>query len=212
PRGREWLVAAAGLLGAAVFLRPVLISPVHHSLRPGDHALDGPIRALPAELTMLNDLSVFTDLWRKKQPFGFVGEPGGRPADPDAYLLYFSDDGTWGRELREGRAGFWLRGGRPAEVILRAFDLAEVRQVRLRVTGGPAGDAVEARLCGASGGAVVGPGETKEITLPAGHGLRYYDTYLYVLRLRSRRGGPVGGRSLGAFVEIALDVRPRPSP
>jgi len=197
-------------VGAVVFLRPVLLSPVQHSLRPGDHALSGPIRSLPAELTMLNDLSVFTDLWRKKQPFGFVGDPRGRPADPDAYFLYFSDDGTWGKELREGRAGFWLRGGRPAEVILRAFDLAEVRQVRLRVTGGPAGDEVEARLGRASGRAVVGPGQTAEIALSAGRGLRYYDTYLHVLHLRSRRGGTVGQRSVGAFVELALDVGPWP--
>ena len=210
PRGREWLVTAAGATGVAVFLWPILVSPMHHSLRPGDHALRAPFRALPAELTMLNDLSIFTDLWRKKQPYGFVGDPRGRPADPDAYALYFPDDGTWGREDWEGRAGFWLRAGQPAEVILRAFDLAPVRQVRVFVTGGPRGDEVTARLRGSEGRVVVGPGETAEIVLPAGQGFPYYDTYLYVLHFRSERGAPYesGGRSRGAFLRLVLDVGP----
>jgi hypothetical protein len=208
PRGREWLVTAAGAIGLGVFLWPILLSPMHHSLRPGEHALRASFRALPAELTMLNDLSVFTDLWRKKQPYGFVGEPRGRPADPDAYTLYFVDDGTWGREERQGRAGFRLRAGQPAEVILRAFDLAPVRQVRVFVTGGPGGDAVTARLGSGDGRVLVGPGETREIVLPAGRGFRYYDTYLYVLHFRSEPGAPDPSGSRGAFLRLVLDVGP----
>ncbi len=111
PARRAWAIAAGALVAAAVFLAPLLASPVHHSLRPGDHATRGAFRYLPAELTMLNDLSVFTETWRKKRPFGFVGNPQ-RPADPDAYFLYFMDDGTFGKEEWAGRAGFWLRGRR----------------------------------------------------------------------------------------------------
>ena len=134
-------MGAGALLAAAVFLAPVLASPVAHSLRPGAHATRGAFRFLPAELTMLNDLSVFTETWRKKRPFGFVGNPE-RGADPDAYFLYFLDDGTFGKEEWAGRAGFWLRGGASAEVVLRAFDLAPVERVVLRVAGGPLGDTV----------------------------------------------------------------------
>src|SRR5262249_37759070 len=74
PRGREWLVAASGVVGATLFVGPILAAPLHHSLRPGDHATRGAFRVLPAELTMLNDLSVFTETWRKKQVFGFMGD------------------------------------------------------------------------------------------------------------------------------------------
>ena len=206
PRGREWLVSAAGLVGLGVFLWPILLNPMWHSLRPGDHAMSPSFRALPAELTMLNDLSVFTDLWRKKQPYGFVGDPRGRPADPDAYFLYFTDDGTYGREVLDGRPGFWLKAGEPAEVVLRAFDLAPVRRVRVRVTGGPRGDAVTLRLGAASARVAVGPGETAEMAVPAGRGLRYYDTYLFVLRCRSEREAPDLSGSRGAFVELLLEV------
>jgi hypothetical protein len=207
-RRAGWVVAGA-VAAAAVFLAPVLASPVRHSLRPGDHAIGPVFRVLPAELTMLNDLSVFTEPWRKKRPFGFVGNPQ-RPADPDAYFLYFLDDGTFGKEEWAGRSGFWLRGGASAEVVVRAFDLAPVERLVVRVSGGPLGDAVTARLGWRSGRVTVGPGQAAEIELPAGRGVRYYDTYLHVLRLDSRRGARLGdGRAVGAFVDVRLVMGPR---
>jgi hypothetical protein len=207
PLRARWVVAAA-VAGAAVFLAPLLASPVRHSLRPGDHATRAAFRILPAELTMLNDLSVFTEPWRKKRPFGFVGNAE-RHADPDAYNLYFLDDGTFGKEEWAGRPGFWLRSGASAEVVVRAFDLAPVERVVLRVAGGPLGDTVTARLGWRSRRVSVGPGQLAEVELPAGRGVRYYDTYLHVLRLRSRRGAALAdGRSVGAFVDVRLVMGP----
>jgi hypothetical protein len=207
PRRGAW-VGLAGLAGAAVFLAPLLWAPVAHSLAPGAHAMRPAFRALPAELTMLNDLSVFTEPWRKKRPFGFTGNAA-RHADPDAFFLYFMDDGTWGREDWAGRAGFWLRGGASAEVVVRAFDLAPVERIVLRVRGGPRGDQVTARRGLRSVGASVGPGEERELELRVGRGVRYYDTYLHTLRLASRRGAPLAdGRVAGAFVDLRLVMGP----
>ena len=207
-RRAGWVLAGA-VLAAGVFVAPMLRSPVEHSLRPGDHATRGAFKVLPAELTMLNDLSLFTETWRKKRPFGFVGTAE-RGADADAYHLYFLDDGTFGKEEWAGRTGFWLRGGASAEVVLRAFDLAPVERVVLRVVGGPRGDTVTARLDWRSGRVTVGPGQVAEIELPAGRGLRYYDTYLHVLHLSSRRGGPLADRrEVGAFVDARLVMGPR---
>ena len=210
PPGRERLFAAVGAPLGLVFVAPLLASPLHHSLHPGNHATRAPYTLLPAELTMLNDLSAFVDPWRKKRPFGFVGDPGGpRHADPDAYALYFMDDGTWGKETFAGREGFWLRGGERAEVVLRAFDIAPVETVVVRLVGGPIGDVVDVRLGLRSARASVGPGEVKELVLDSGRGVRYYDTFLQALRFRSRRGGPLlQGRSVGAFVEIRLVTGP----
>jgi hypothetical protein len=209
PARRAWWVGAGSVAGVAVFLAPVLASPVRHSLHPGDHATRAAFKALPAELTMLNDLSVFTEPWRKKRPFGFVGNPE-RPADPDAYFLYFLDDGTFGKEEWRGHAGFWLRSQASAEVVVRAFDLAPVDRVVLCVTGGPLGDSVTARLGWHSARVTVGPGQTGEIALPVGRGVRYYDTYLHVVRLRSRRGARLAdGRAVGAFVTVRLVMGPR---
>jgi hypothetical protein len=209
PPRRAWWVAGGAGAAAAVLLVPVLAAPVRHSLRPGDHASRPAFKALPAELTMLNDLSAFTEPWRKKRPYGFVGSSE-RHADPDAYFLYFLDDGTFGKEQWAGRTGFWLRSGASAEVVVRAFDLAPVERVVLRVAGGPLGDTVTARLRGSSRRVTVGPGELIETELPAGRGVRYYDTFLHVLHLDSRRGARLAdGRSVGAFVDVRLAMGPR---
>ena len=81
-------------------------------------------RRLPAEQTMLNDLAIFTEPWRKKRPYGDTeGDPHkGWPADPKSYFLYFFDDGTYGQETHADVKGFWLRGEGRAEVLLRALE------------------------------------------------------------------------------------------
>jgi hypothetical protein len=215
PRGREWLVAAAGLLAGLVFLAPILRHPVQRSLNAGDHALRGPLLALPAELTMLNDLAVFTDLARKKQPYGDTEGDAhkGWPADPKSYYLYFFDAGAYGREARGGEEGFWLRGAGAAEVLVRALE--PVRAMTLTVTGGPAGDDVSVSCGGTTVRTQVKPGESRVLTLEPAQGFVYYDTFLYDLHLRSRRSAPdpaQPSRTLGSFVKITLEVNRRPRP
>jgi hypothetical protein len=207
PRGRgAWVAAAAAVMGG-VLLAPVLGSPVHHSLRPGDHATRPAFRVLPAEITMLGDLSVFGDVWRKRRPYNAPGgDPARRPPGaPPSYFLWFPDDGTFGQEESFGEEGFWLRGGEPAEVVLQA--LAPAARIRLVVTAGPAGDIVTARLGRERHRLVLPPLRTREIVFedppPA---LGYYGTSLYPLRLGSRYGGSTESdkRMLGSFVYIEL--------
>lgn len=212
PRGGAWPVACGGLVGATVLLGPVLLSPLHHSLRPGDHAMSPAFRTLPAELTMLNDLSVFTEPWRKKRPVGDTEGDAHRhwPADPRSYYLYFTDRGTWGRAEHLGAAGFWLRGGERAEVLLRALE--PVSLLTVRVTGGPVGDRVSVATGRATTTLEVAAGETQEAELRPGSPFVYKDSFVHVLRLRSTRGsaGPeFPDRKLGAFVELRLETVPR---
>jgi hypothetical protein len=219
PRGRERLVAATALVSVTFLVGPILSAPVTAALHPDRHALRAVFRAFPAELTMLNDLSMFSQMWRKKQRFGDTeGDPHkGWPADPKAYYLYFLDDGTYGREEADGSPGFWLRGGSSAEIVLRALE--PVRRMRLDVTGGPAGDEVTVRLGPQKVGLALAAGQRGAATLEVGAGFPYYDTFLHVLDLRSRRGAAISGvgvpadsRSLGAFVRISLEVEKRPHP
>ncbi|HSD27442.1 MAG TPA: hypothetical protein VLL75_09055 [Vicinamibacteria bacterium] len=213
PRGRGgWGAGAAALAGVAL-LAPVLASPVHHSLRPGDHGTRPAFRHLPAEKTMLGDLSVFADVWRRRRPYNAPGgDPARRPPGaPPSYFLWFPDDGTYGQEESFGEEGFWLRGGQSAEVVLQA--LAPTSRVRLIVTAGPAGDIVTARLGRERHRLVLPPLRTREIVFedptPA---LGYYGTSLYPLRFGSRYGGPTESdkRMLGSFVRIVLADRPTP--
>ena len=211
PRGRGgWAAGAAAVVGATL-LGPVLASPALHSLRPGDHATGAAFRRLPAEITMLGDLSVFADVWRKRRPYNAPGgDPARRPPGaPPSYFLWFPDDGTFGQEESFGEEGFWLRGGESAEVVLQS--LAPPARISLVVTAGPAGDIVTVRLGRERQRLVLPPLRTREIVFedprPA---LGYYGTSLYPLRFGSRYGGPTEAdkRTLGSFVRIVLVDRP----
>ena len=213
PRGREVIVAMSGLLSLIFFTGGLLMAPMHHSLNPGDHATRWPFRWFPAELTMLNDLGVFGEPWRKKVP---VGDPYGDPrkpgsADPSAYFLYFPDDGTFGRDELEGRTGFWLRGGSQAEVFLRALE--PVRRVAFLVTGGPSGDEVTLSLDGREARMRLRAHETRNVVLEPGRGFPYKDSFVHVLRLRSGQGGMArhgeSERWVGSFVSASLEVEKR---
>jgi hypothetical protein len=206
-RRGAWVALGAGAVTGALLV-PVLASPVHHSLVPGEHAVRPAFRALPAELTMLSDLSVFTDIWRKRRPYN---APGGdptrtRPGAAPAYFLWFLDDGTFGQESSFGEEGFWLRGGVDADVVLQA--LGPLRRIRVRATAGPAGDIVTVRLGRQRRRLVLPPLRTQEIALGApSPALGYYRTDLYLLRFDSRYGGstPEDPRRLGSFVRIVLE-------
>jgi hypothetical protein len=206
PRARGGWAAAAALLGGAL-LAPILASPVHHSLRPGEHATWAAFRQLPPELTMLGDLSVFTDVWRKRRPYDHPDtDPAHRARGaPTPYFLWFLDDGTFGQEESFGEEGFWLRGGESAQVVLQA--LGPHSRVRLLVTAGPAGDIVTARLGSERERVVLPPLRTREIVFPSPRAaLGYYGTSLYLLRLGSRYGEPTPSdpRMLGSFVQVVV--------
>jgi hypothetical protein len=212
PRGRHAWVVAAGLAGL-VFTGPMLRRPLLHSLQPGRHALSRAFRALPAELEMLNDLAVFAERWRWKRPYGDTEGDAHKhwPADPKAYYLYFPDDGTFGRETLGEQEGFWLRGGEAAEVFLRALE--PVTAMRVRVSGGPAGDVVTAHTGRSSQEVTVGPAQEATVALTPASPFVYKDSFVYVLRFRSARAGAdPSGRSVGSFVRMDLDVARRAGP
>jgi hypothetical protein len=209
PPGRTLLVGAVGLAGAALTVLPLFTAPVFHAQNPAAHALRQPFLSLPLELTMLNDLAVFGDLRRKKQSYGDTEGDPKRPgsADPRAYYLYFPDDGTYFKERLGERDGFWLRGGRKAEILLRALEPAQV--IAFTLTGGAAGDEVRVDTGAEAQSARVAAGETRQLRLRPGSAFPYKETSVYVLRLRSTRGDAA---ARATFVTLALEVEPRPGP
>lgn len=100
---RPLLVAVAV---GALFTGKLLLNPFYSAFNPGEPAKAGPLRLFPIELTLLNDLPVSGQAERARKPL--AGTP---PID-----AYFPDDGAY---PPEGEF-FWVRGGRRADVILRA--------------------------------------------------------------------------------------------
>jgi hypothetical protein len=98
--------AAVALAVGALFTARVVFNPYYSSFNPDAHLKSGPLRVLPLELTLLNDLPVAFHDDRVKQPLG--GNP--------PVLAYFPDDGAYLPE----KDWFWVKGKSRTEVILRA--------------------------------------------------------------------------------------------
>jgi len=207
PRGRVLPALLASAVGAAAFTAPVLLHPFDNSRRPGLHAREGVFRRLPLERTLLDDLGFCHESWRCRQPVGDTeGDPHlGWPPDPHAYYLYFPDDGTEaGLEAEAGRAGFRMRPGAHAEVVLRA--LVPVRAIGVQVHGGREGDILEVHGAGPALHLPVAPGRTAAGSLAKpGPGLLYHGERVYVLEFRSRAEA-AGGEAAAAFVSLTLEV------
>jgi len=203
PRGTEALVAALGLAGSLLFVGPVLASPIRHSLHPDQHTLRAPFLGLPAELTMLNDLSFNIAPHRRKIPFGDMGDlQKNWPADSKAYWLYFPDDGTFGKEVSEAGEGVRLRPGKRAELILRAMEPV----TRMTFTALAAErDSVTLEVGGRTQTVELDAGEAREVAFDTQPGFLYYDSFVHVIHVESLRAN-----SAGPLVRIALQVARRP--
>jgi len=67
-----------------LFVAPMVLNPFAASFHPADNAKSGPLRLLPIELTLVNDLPVNTDPTHARVWFG------DNPAEHDpAFLVYF---------------------------------------------------------------------------------------------------------------------------
>ena len=203
PRGREWLVSLAGLGVSAALLWPLWLAPLSHSLRPGDHATRAWFRIFPPELTMLNDLSLFTEPWRKKQPYGDTEGDAHRnwPADPKAYYLYFLDNGTRGREARDGVEGFVIAPRARTEIIVRSLE--PVRRATIGLQADGAGGRVGVRLGGETRTVELAADAPATVTFEPGSGFQHYDSFLYRAAFDPDVTAPV-------FVRIDLEVNRRP--
>jgi hypothetical protein len=94
------------LVVGAIFTAKLTLNPFYTSFNPSEHAKSGPLRLLPVELTLLNDLPVAADAARSRRSLGGV----------PPVAAYFIDDNAY---LPEGDS-FWVRGRARADVLLRA--------------------------------------------------------------------------------------------
>jgi hypothetical protein len=115
PPGGTLRVALAAWMGM-LFMASQVVHPYYTSTHPWEHAMTGPTKRLPIELTMMNDLPVMVDPGRGHVPFG---------SDP-RLLFYFMDDEAWPDD-----EGFWTAGASRSEVVVRTGE--RLRGLTLRV-------------------------------------------------------------------------------
>ncbi len=99
---------------ASIFIAPILISPFIHSHYPATHVKKFPFKALPVEMTLVNNFPTNTN------PYAFRQEVG---IPPNIGWLHFLDDNFYPRqkESEVEKRGFWTRGPFTAEMILKTY-------------------------------------------------------------------------------------------
>ena len=99
------LPALFATLGGMLFIVQIVINPFVAANRPYLAMERGPLRMLPVELTMADDLPIMNDAPRARVPYG---------SDPQL-LLYYLDHNAYPPES----PGIWVTAGRRADVIVR---------------------------------------------------------------------------------------------
>ncbi len=188
-----WLVGG-------LFVMPLVFNPFVASFRPGDNAKHGPLRLLPPELTLVNDLPVNTDTSRVRIWFGDnpdLHDPG--------FQIYFLDDNAYGREVDKS---FWVKGESRAEFLIKTD--RPMKRAVLTFTAGPLATDVKVSIAGRTQAVHVPAEESQQITFALPPGFWYQArAFVWVVSISSSTGfTPV---FYGADDSRYLGVRVRPT-
>jgi hypothetical protein len=209
--GSTFVALAVG----ALFTAKIVLNPFYSSFNPGEHAKTGPLRWLPIELTLLNDLPVAAHPDRSKRLLG--GTP--------PVLAYFPDDNAFNPE---GEV-FWVKGGRHSEVILRApvvpagdgqFVTKAITRIAIEIQNGAKVNRVTVSTGRESRTLTMRPGEMARLDMAVEDGVPYHrqeqpTSFLYVVSIATTSGfvpflevpGASDSRFLGAQVRLVPAYR-----
>ncbi|HYT69728.1 MAG TPA: hypothetical protein VEL51_25130 [Vicinamibacterales bacterium] len=194
-----------------LFVAPMVLNPFLASFRPNENAKGGPLRLLPVELTLLNDLPVFTE--GESRARVWMGDTG--QGDP-GFLVSFLDDNAYGRE--EDRS-FWTRGDSRAELVFKADK--SIRKAVFTIAAGPQPVDVTLRLGSKRYDVHVDAASTQQIIASMPQGLIYEKevegVHLWLVSITTKGGfTPIfydekasDARYLGARIKPMLETRPQ---
>ena len=187
PLRSVWPALVALAIGA-LFIAKVTLNPLYSSFHPGEHAKAGPLRMLPIERSLLNDLPVSADPARSR--LRLAGTP------PSSF--YFVDDGAY---VPEGDF-FWVKGGRRADVLIRGPAVEtpdrgtvslKIRTMRVEITNTEIANEVLVSTAGRRARMTLAPGEHRVVELSPGPGVPYKPAlfpmgYVYAISVSTSSG------------------------
>jgi hypothetical protein len=210
PPLRSVTPALTALVIGALFTAKITLNPFYSSFHPGEHAKAGPLRALPIERSLLNDLPVSADPARSR--LRLAGTP------PSSF--YFVDDGAYVPE----KDFFWVKGGRRADVLVRgpAVDTPDrgtvsfhIRAMRVEITNANVANRVVVSTGWHRVSFSLAPNEERVVELAPGPGVPYKPAlfpmgYVYAISVSTTAGitpflndpSSSDSRYLGARVRI----------
>jgi hypothetical protein len=179
----------------ALFTAQITLNGFFSSFYPSEHAKHGPLRLLPVELGLVNELPVNTDPTKARIWFG----------EQPRFQIYFLDDNAYGRE----RNSFWVRGASRADLLIKSAEPAG--HLIVTVANGPLANRVTVRTGGDRRVVELGPREATQLSVPLGRGFPYLGRWVWAASLTSERGfvpmfeeGGSDNRFLGVFVKPEL--------
>jgi hypothetical protein len=110
-------VAIVPWLVGSLFCAQVTFNPFFSSFNPSEQAKQGPLRWLPVELTLVNDLPINTQANRARIWFG----------EERRFQIYFLDDNAYDRE----DLTFWVRGRSTADLLVKTVEPASALELEL---------------------------------------------------------------------------------
>jgi len=201
PPLRSRLLAAVPWVGGAIFTSVILLNPFYYSFRPYEHMQHGPLRLLPVELTLVNDLPINTNPARVRVWFGDnpdLGDPG--------FQIYFLDENAYQREADKS---FWVKGESRADFLIKTD--RPVRRAVLRLEAGAVPTDVRVSIGGRSQDVHLEPGRQQQISIALGDGFPYQGRSVWMATVSSSggfsplfHGNPEDSRYLGVRVRPVL--------
>ena len=165
----SWLMAAA-------FISPILISPFLHSQYPATHAKIFPFKLLPVEMSLVNNHPTTTNPNAFRQD---VGTPESRG------WLHFLDDNFFPKRMEED--GFWTRGDRTCEMILKTW--FPVKELHFHLLTNPrASNEIKVKVGGKTQIITLGKSQRGTLIFPIKRVFKMKDNHLYKIKIKSSEG------------------------
>jgi hypothetical protein len=180
----------------SLFTAQITLNAFFSSFYPNEHAKRGPLRWLPVELSLVNELPVNTDPRRARIWFG----------ERPRFQIYFLDDNAYDREENS----FWVRGESRADLLFKSAEPAGHMVLELR--NGPLENEVTVRTAGERQVVTLQPRQEQSVMLNLGDALPYQGRFVWGVSIASARGfvpmfedGGTDNRYLGVFVTPELE-------
>jgi len=167
----------AGWAAAALFIAPILMSPVMAGHAPAAHAKRFPYTLLPVELTLINDLPTNTNPSAFRQQWG-------RPKFDDRFLYFLNDNYN---PKHDEEDGWWTLGDRKLDVVLRTW--FPVKEIVFHLLNNPRlENEITIWVNGKKKTIFLGPRQKGELRFPVGDGFQVRVSHMYRVKIQAAKG------------------------
>jgi len=155
-----------------LFSAQVTFNPFFSSFNPAEQAKQGPLRWLPVELTLVNDLPINTQANRARIWFG----------ESRRFQIYFLDDNAYARE----DLTFWVKGRSTAEFLVKTVEPASA--LDLDLASGEVATSVTVSRGWRRQRVDLAANSTARVSVPLDDGFPYMGTRVWRVSIRSSAG------------------------